>query len=253
MNQLYIYLYHSLLDYFSIQIITEYWSEFSVLYDRPLLGIYFICSVQLLSRVRLFVTPWTAARQASLSLTNSQSFLKLMPKKRKSVAVLPSIFHEVMGPEAMILVFWMLSFKPPFSLSSFTFIKRFFGSSLVSDIRVLSSAHLRLLIFFPSNFDCLDILLSQFSTSLLFHVCCFLTCIQISQEAGKVVWYKHLDSLWLNGVEFMSSKEDDLASRSRFSLITQELLHSRVLLKWKGDRESFWHRHQEGDGESPIH
>ena len=40
----------------------------------------------------------------------------------------------------------------------------------------------------------LDILLSQFGTSLLFHVqfCCFLTCIQISQEAGNVVWYSHL-------------------------------------------------------------
>ena len=36
-------------------------------------------SVQLLSRVRLFATPWTAARQASLSITNSQSLLKLMP------------------------------------------------------------------------------------------------------------------------------------------------------------------------------
>ena len=35
-------------------------------------------SVQLLSRVRLFVTPWIAAHQASLSITNSQSLLKLM-------------------------------------------------------------------------------------------------------------------------------------------------------------------------------
>ena len=41
----------------------------------------------------------------------------------------------------------------------------------------------------------LDILLSLFWTSLLFHVqfyYCFLTCIQISQEAGQVVWYSHL-------------------------------------------------------------
>ena len=42
----------------------------------------------------------------------------------------------------------------------------------------------------------LDVLLSQFGTSLLFHLsssnCCFLTCIQVSQEAGKVVWYSHL-------------------------------------------------------------
>ena len=35
-------------------------------------------SVQLLSRVRIFATPWTAACQASLSITNSQSLLKLM-------------------------------------------------------------------------------------------------------------------------------------------------------------------------------
>jgi len=41
----------------------------------------------------------------------------------------------------------MLSFKPAFSLSSFTFIKRPFGSSLLSAIRVVSSAYLRLLIF----------------------------------------------------------------------------------------------------------
>ena len=54
-----------------------------------------------------------------------------------------------MGLDAMILVFWMLSFKPPFLLSSFTFIKRFFSSSL-SAIRVVSSAYLRLLIFLPA-------------------------------------------------------------------------------------------------------
>ena len=34
-----------------------------------------------------------------------------------------------MGPDAMIFVFWMLSFKPTFSLSTFTFIKRLFSSS----------------------------------------------------------------------------------------------------------------------------
>ena len=54
---------------------------------------------------------------------------------------------HVMGPDAMILVFWMLSFKTTFSLSSFTFIKRLFSSSSISAIRVVSSAYLRLLIF----------------------------------------------------------------------------------------------------------
>ena len=57
--------------------------------------------------------------------------------------------HEVMGPDAMILVFWMLSFKPTFSLFSFTFIKRLFSSSLFA-IRVVSFAYLRLLIFLPA-------------------------------------------------------------------------------------------------------
>ena len=40
-----------------------------------------------------------------------------------------------------------------------------------------------------------DVLLSLFGTSLLFHVSsnyCFLTCIQVSQKAGNVVWYFHL-------------------------------------------------------------
>ena len=39
---------------------------------------FFVAVVQSLSHVRLFVTPWTAAHQASLSSTISQSLLKLM-------------------------------------------------------------------------------------------------------------------------------------------------------------------------------
>ena len=58
----------------------------------------------------------------------------------------PSICHDLMGPDAMIFVFWMLSFKPSFSLSSFTFIKRLYSSSLLSVIRVISSAYMKLLI-----------------------------------------------------------------------------------------------------------
>ena len=74
----------------------------------------------------------------------------LEPKKIKSVTVSivsPYTCQEVMRPDAMILVFWMLSFKPVFSLSSFTLIKRLFSSSSLSAIRVVSSAYLRLLIF----------------------------------------------------------------------------------------------------------
>ena len=73
--------------------------------------------------------------------------------KIKSVTVSivsPSISHEVMGPDAMILVSWKLSFKPTFSLSSYTFIKRLFSSPSLSAISVVSSAYLRLLILLPA-------------------------------------------------------------------------------------------------------
>ena len=60
-----------------------------------------------------------------------------------------SICHEEMPLGTMILVFWMMSFKWAFSLSSFTLIKRLFSSPLLSAIRVVSSAYLRLLIFLP--------------------------------------------------------------------------------------------------------
>ena len=59
----------------------------------------------------------------------SPSAVILESKKIKSVTVSivsPSICHGVMGPDAMILVFWMLRFKPTCSLSSYTFTKRLF-------------------------------------------------------------------------------------------------------------------------------
>ena len=85
----------------------------------------------------------------------SPSAVILEPQKIKSVTVSifsPSICQEVMGPDVMIF-FWMLSFKPAFSLSSFTFIKRPFSSSLLSTMRVASFACLKLLIFLPAIFQ----------------------------------------------------------------------------------------------------
>ena len=88
-----------------------------------------------------------------ISWLQSPSAVILEPRKIESdtvSTVCPSISHEVMGPDAMILVFWMLSFKPDFSFSSFTFVKRLFSYSSLSSIRVVSSAYLRLLIFLPA-------------------------------------------------------------------------------------------------------
>ena len=85
-----------------------------------------------------------------ISWLQSLSAVILEPKKVESVTVpivSSSICLEVMGPDAMIFIFQMLSFNSPFSLSSFTFIKKCFSSFSLSAIRVVSSANLRLLIF----------------------------------------------------------------------------------------------------------
>ena len=106
--------------------------------------------------------------------------------------------------------FWML-FKPAFSLSSFTLIKRLFSSSLLSAIVAVSSACLRLLILLASGLQlcfiqlmfCMVysacelnkqgteyslVLLSQFSASLLFRVqfCCFCAVFSGGGSGGLV-------------------------------------------------------------------
>ena len=89
---------------------------------------------------RLVITFLPRSKRLLISWLQSPSTVILEPKKIKSVTVSivsPSICHEVMGPGAMILVFWMLSFKPDFSCSSFTFIKRLSSSSSLSAKRVV--------------------------------------------------------------------------------------------------------------------
>ena len=147
----------------------------------------------------LVITVLPRSKRLLISWLQSPSAVILEPKKMKSATgstVSPSICHEVMGPDAMTLVFWMLSFKPTFSLSSFTFYKRFFSFSSLSAIRV---AHLHIwgcwyfsrqswfqFVLHPAQCFSwctlhinwisrvtiynLDVLLFLFGTSLLFHV-----------------------------------------------------------------------------------
>ena len=96
---------------------------------------------------RLVITFLPRTNCLLISWLQSPSAVILEPPKIKSDTVSLSISHEVMGPDAMIFVFWMLSFKPTVLLSYFTFIKRLLSSSSLSAIRVVSSAYLRLLIF----------------------------------------------------------------------------------------------------------
>ena len=99
---------------------------------------------------RLVIAFLSRSKNLLISWLQSPPAEILEPKKIKSVAVSivsPSICHEVLGLDTMILVFWMLSFKPTFSPFCFTFIKRLFSSSPLSAIMVVTSVDLRLLIF----------------------------------------------------------------------------------------------------------
>ena len=102
---------------------------------------------------RMVISFLSGSKHLLISWLQSPSAVILEPKKINFVTVSivsPSICHEVMGPGAMILIFWMMSFKPTFSLSSFSFTKRLFSSYSLSAIRVVSSAYLRLMIFLPA-------------------------------------------------------------------------------------------------------
>ena len=86
-------------------------------------------SVQLLSRVQLFATPWTAARQASLSIANSRSLLKLMsiesvmPSNHLILChplfLLPSIFPSirVFSKNLVLCIWWPQYWGFSFSIS----------------------------------------------------------------------------------------------------------------------------------------
>ena len=102
----------------------------------------------MLSRFLLGFLP--SRRCLLISWPQSSSTMTIETKKIKSAIFSPFICHEVLEPDAKIVVFQMLSFKPGFSLSTFTFIKRLFSFSSLSAIKVVSSAYLRLLIFLPA-------------------------------------------------------------------------------------------------------
>ena len=108
---------------------------------------------------RFVITFLTRRKHILISWLQSLSTVILEPKKIKSVTVSilpappppPTIYLLWSdGAGCMILVFWMLNFKPAFSLSLYTFIRRFFCSSSLSAIK-MSSTYLRLLIFLQQS------------------------------------------------------------------------------------------------------
>ena len=120
---------------------------------RTLVGKAMSLLLNMLSR--LVITFLPRSKRLLISWLQSPSAVILEPRKIKSdtvSTVFPSIYHEVMGWDTMILVFWMLSFKPTFSLSSFTFINRLFSSSSLSAIRMVLSAY-EVIDISPGNLD----------------------------------------------------------------------------------------------------
>ena len=82
----------------------------------------FVDNVMSLLYNMLFILVIPRSKCLLISLLQSPSPVILEPKNIKSVIVsivFPSICHEVIGPDAMILVFWMLHFKPAFSFSTY--------------------------------------------------------------------------------------------------------------------------------------
>ena len=96
-----------------------------VLFRRTFVSKVTFLLSNILSRLVIAFLP--RSKRLLISCLQSPSVVILECKKIKSVTVFnvsPSICHEEVGLDAMILVFWMLIFKPTLSLFSFTFIKR---------------------------------------------------------------------------------------------------------------------------------
>ena len=151
-------------NFIAVQLFSMYFgkmlgSVYQMIYTHHMYMCTCIKIFQLLSHVKLSATWWTVAHQASHSFTIFQSLLKLflrskhlswlqspstliLEHKKINLSLFPLFTYLPcsIGPNAMIFIFWMLSFKPIFSLSSFTFFKRLFGSSSLSLTRVVSSA-----------------------------------------------------------------------------------------------------------------
>ena len=116
----------------------------------------------MLSRLVIAILP--RSKCLLISWLQSPTAVILEPKKIKSVSVFLSICHKVTEADNIQKTKIMVSFKPAFSLSCFTFIKNF-CSSLLSAIRVVSSAYLRLFIILPAI-----LILTCVSSSLAFHM-----------------------------------------------------------------------------------
>ena len=142
-----------------------------------------------------------------------------------------SNWTELMGLDAMILVFWMLSFKPTFSLCSFTFIKRLFSSSLLSAMRVVSPAYLMLLLFL------LAILIPACaSSSPAFHV--MYSAYKLNKQGDNIQPWCTLFTIWNQSV--VPCPVLTIASWPAYRFLRRQVRWSDIPISWRIFHNLLW-------------
>ena len=181
---------------------------------------------------RLLITflPWS--KRLIILWLQSLSAVILEPQKIKSQFPLfpPSISHEVMGPDAMILVCWKLSFKPTFSLFSFTFIKRLFsysalyhkgGAICISQIIDIS----------PGN---LDSSLCFIQPNILHNV----LCIHLNEQGDNIQPGPTPFLIWNQSV--VPCPVLSVASWTAYRILRRQVRWSAIPISWKIFHSLLW-------------
>ena len=134
----------------------------------------------------------------------------------------------------MPFVFWMLSFKPAFSLFSFTFINRLFCSSLLYDLRVVSSTYLRLLIFLP------EILIPAWASSSPTFCMMYSEC-KLNKQGDSIQHWHIPFPIWNQSV--VPCLVLTIASWSAYRFLRRQVRWSSIAISWRIFHSLLWSPH----------
>ena len=172
---------------------------------------------------RLVIAFLSRSKHLLISRHQSPSTVILEPKKIKSVTVSfvsPSICHEVVDQMP-----WS------FSLSSFTFIKRLFSSSLLSAISVVSSAYLRLLIFLPAI-----LIPACASSSPAFHI--MYSAYKLNKQGDNIQPWRTPFLIWNQSV--VSCPVLIVASWHTYKVLSRQVRWSGISISWRIFHSFLW-------------
>ena len=136
-----------------------------------------------------------------------------------------------MGLGAIILLFWMLNFNPAFSLSSFIFIKMLFSSFWLSTIRVVSSAHLKLLIFLPAI-----LIPACSSSSPAFHM--MYSGYKLNKQGDKIQPWRRPFLIWNQSV--VPYLVLTVASWLAYRSLRRQVMWSGISISWRIFHSLLW-------------